>query len=132
MISSRFMPVACALIAIALVPTLIHSYAGAVEVDGRTTAGIPAFLAGFTSTDAGRNATWGKRRFDSDDWSERTYRNGVDAVRLTVVRSYDSKSLYHHPELAVAYPTSFPEEETRRFTVRPEIPVHVLTPGEGV
>jgi hypothetical protein len=125
------MPAACVLIAVALVPTLIHSYAGAVVVDGRTAAGIPSFIEGFTSTPSGRDETWGKRRFDSDDWIERRYLRGNDEVRLTVVRSYDPKSLYHHPELAVAYRTNFEAAETWELRKRPDIPIHVLKPAPG-
>lgn len=125
MISTRFLPVVCALVALTLVPTFIHSYSDSAIRDGRTTAAIPAVLAGYTGTASGRNATWGQRRFESDDWAERVYRAGRDEVVLTVVRSYDAKSLYHHPELAVTENT-FPRTEVKRFAQRPEIPVHVL------
>jgi hypothetical protein len=49
-----------------------------------------------------------------------------------VVRSYDPKSVYHHPELAVAYRTSFVGEDVIVMDERPEVPVHVLKPGPGV
>jgi hypothetical protein len=132
MISHRFVPVACLLLAAALVPTMIHSYSGDAA-DRLTTAAIPQVLVGYDSVPSERDATWGKRRFDSDDWTERVYR-GVsgDNLRLTVVRSYDPKSLYHHPELAVAYRTGFVGEEIHRFEARPDIPVHVLNPAPGV
>ena len=133
MISHRFIPAACVLVAAALVPTIIHSYSAEVHDDGLTTAAIPTVLAGFASMPSERAATWGKRRFDSDDWTERVYSaaNG-DRFRLTVVRSLDPKSVYHHPELAVAYRTGFVGEEIRRFEARPDVPVHVLKPGSGV
>ena len=60
------------------------------------------------------------------DWIERTYTSPGDEVVLTVLRSYDLKKLYHHPELDVAYGTPFLRQETRRFARNPEIPVHVL------
>ena len=126
MISARFAPIVCAFVGLALVPTLIHSYAGFTIVDGRATDAIPTSLAGYSSTPSGRNATWGKRRFDSDDWTERLYNNGTSKATLTVIRSYDLKTLYHHPELAVAYGTAFKRVEIRRFPGRPAIPVHVL------
>jgi hypothetical protein len=133
MISHRFIPVVCLLLAAALVPTIIHSYSGAAHDDRRTTAAIPAVLVGHDSAPSDRAATWGKRRFDSDDWTERMYRDVAgQEFRLTVVRSYDPKSVYHHPELAVAYRTSFVGEEVIRMAERPEIPVHVLKPGPGV
>jgi hypothetical protein len=129
MIAHRYVPVLCLLLAIALVPTLIHSYSGSVAVDGRRTTAIATTLAGYTSTPTTRAATWGKRRFDSNDWMERHYTNGGNTVRLTVVRSYDPKSLYHHPELAISYGEEFSGEEITRLSNRPEIPVHMLVPA---
>lgn len=133
MISTRHVPVTCVLVALALVPTVIHSYGGAPPSDGRTAAAVPAVLAEFQSVPSGRNATWGKRRFDSDDWMERQYNSAAgDEIRLTVVRSLDAKSVYHHPELAISDAISFPGVEVRTFEERPEIPVYVLQPAPGV
>jgi hypothetical protein len=132
-ISHRFLPVVCLLLAAAIVPTIIHSYSGATHDDRRTTAAIPAVLVGHDSVPSERAATWGKRRFDSDDWTERVYSGASgQKLRLTVVRSLDPKSVYHHPELAVAYRTSFVGEDVIRMSERPEVPVHVLKPGPGV
>jgi hypothetical protein len=128
-IAPRYAPAVCLVAALALVPTLIHSYAGLVVDDGLTAQAIPESLAGFTSAPSGRNAEWGRRRFESHDWIERRYVSGADEVVLTVVRSYDLKALYHHPELAVAYGTSFVESRVESFDVRPAIPVHVLSTG---
>jgi hypothetical protein len=130
-ISFRFVPIVCAMLLLALVPTWIHSYSGAAHADGLTTSGIPAALGAYHGLPTARNATWGKRRFDSDDWFERTYTDGSHQVRLTVVRSNDLKTLYHHPELAVAYGPSFLPETLHPLPGRPEIPVHVLSPAEG-
>jgi hypothetical protein len=131
-ISTRFLPVVCGLVAVTLVPTFIHSYSDSAVPDGRTTASIPMTLAGYTGAPSGRNATWGQRRFDSNDWTERVYQSGRDEVRLTVVRSFDAKALYHHPELAVTE-SSFTETELTRFPQRPDIPVYVLyAEPEGV
>jgi hypothetical protein len=130
-IAHRFLPVLVLLLAIALVPTLIHSYAGSVVRDGRMAAALAPTLAGYASIPSSRNATWGQRRFNSDDWIERHYTKGADTVRLTVVRSYDPKSLYHHPELAVAYGRQFVDVKTTQLADRPEMPVHVLVPGPG-
>jgi hypothetical protein len=134
-ISLRYVPAVCALLALALIPTIIHSYSRLPDVgDGRVTTAIPMVLADYQATPSARNRTWGKRRFDSDDWTERVYadRTGRDSLRLTVIRSFDAKALYHHPELAITYPqASFVGEEVRRFDQRPDIPVHVLKPGPG-
>lgn len=127
MISSRFVPAVCALVAVALIPTYIHSYAGSIVEDGRRTASIPASLGRYHGTPSDRNPTWGRRRFDSHDWMERIYTSGTDQVKLSVIRSYDPKSLYHHPELAVAYGPSYVESDVRRLPQRPDIPVHALS-----
>jgi hypothetical protein len=126
--SLRYIPAICVLLALALVPTIIHSYSDQVYDDGRRTSGIPSTLAGHASAPTKRNPTWGKRRFDSDDWVEREYRSSSGSVvTVTVVRSYDAKTLYHHPELAVAYGReTFGREDVQRFDQRPDVPVHVL------
>jgi hypothetical protein len=134
MISSRFVPAICALFALALVPTLLHSYSDTVVDDGRSVTAIDERLGSLVSVPSDRNPTWGKRRFDSDEWIERIYSGGdvKGHLRLTVVRTFDAKSVYHHPELAVAYGTSFTGSEIRHFPERPEIPVHVLRSAQGV
>ena len=132
MIATRYVAPVCVLLGLALVPTMIHSYADDRERDGRLAAGIPVNLAGYTGFPTDRNDTWGERRFNSDDWMERTYERGAEQVRVAVIRSFDAKTLYHHPELAVAYGTPFAGLETRRFAARPDVPVFVLQPGPGV
>ena len=133
MISFRFAPVVCILFALAAVPTLLHSYSTATVDDARSTGQISQTLAGYASVPSQRGATWGKRRFDSDDWTERIYVSGEtsERLRLTVVRSFDAKSVYHHPELAVVDGASFVGEDVKRFEQRPEIPVYVLRRGPG-
>jgi len=125
-ISGRYLPVVCALVGLSLVPTLIHSYSDSIIRDGRATETIPTSLAGYAGVPSGRNATWGKRRFESDDWMERIYTSGGDTVKLSVIRSYDFKSLYHHPELAVSYGPSWVRSDVKRFSERPDIPVHMV------
>jgi hypothetical protein len=133
-IATRYGGIVLALLALTLVPTVIHSYVGATIDDGRTTAVISTMLAGYTaaSGDLGeRDETWGQRRFESTDWIERRYRATDDEVTLTVVRSYDLKTLYHHPELAIT------NRDLPRYTVEhwfgDDMPIHVLqgpAPGD--
>jgi len=130
MISTRFLPIVSGLVAVTLVPTFIHSYSDSAVRDGRTTTSIPMSLAGYTGAPSGRNATWGQRRFESEDWTERLYRSGRNEVKLTVVRSYDAKALYHHPELAVTE-SNFIRTEVKQFDQRPDVPVHVLYSDRG-
>jgi hypothetical protein len=132
-ISTRHVPAIVALLALAIVPTLIHSYSDSAADDGRRTRTIPTVLAGYPSVPSDRPQGWGQRRFKSNDWIERHYVAERGArVTLTVVRTYDAKSVYHHPELAVSYHrTSFAGERIEHFESRPEIPVHVLQSSPG-
>lgn len=132
MISTRFVPALCVLTLLALVPTWIHGYSGSLEVDGLSAAAVPETLGSYEGTATDRRANWGQRRFASHDWIERSYVRGSRRVRLTVVRSYDPKTLYHHPELAVAYGTAFVRDEIHRLPNRPELPIHLLKPAPGV
>lgn len=127
MMSLRYVPAMCLLFALALVPTVIHSYVGVEERDDRRSAAIDSSLSGYTSVPSTRDAAWGARVLGSFDWLERRYIHGSDEVVLTVARSYDLKQLYHHPELVLAYGTSFTKHEVRRFASQPQIPVNVLS-----
>jgi hypothetical protein len=127
MTSVRNGVVLCVLLTLALVPTIVHSYVGARVAEARPARALPENLAGFTSTPTARTDAWAARRFDSNDWIERRYeRDGQEAI-LTVVRSYDLKLLYHHPELAAAYGTSFTDYRVAELPERPGVPVHLLT-----
>lgn len=133
MISPRYSLWIAVLLAVALVPTLIHSYSNSAADDGRRTSMIPTVLEGLPSVASDRPEGWGQRRFESEDWLERHYVGERGAkVTLTVVRTYDAKSVYHHPELAVSYHrASFTGERVEHSKARPEIPVHVLQPNAG-
>jgi hypothetical protein len=129
MISTRFAPIVCVILGLALVPTIIHSYVGAVSTDGLSANVVPGVLAGFPSTPTDRDAGWGGRRFDSPDWMERRYSAGGSEVVVTVLRSYDHKRLYHHPELDIAYGTTYLSETRHQFDARPDAVVRVLSSG---
>ena len=130
--SSRYAPAVLAALIVALVPTIIHSYVRLVVTDGRATAAIPATLLTYSSSPTKRPVNWGASHFDSKDWFEREYVANGDKVVLTVVRSYDLKALYHHPELAVAYhDAKFDRATTETAGDRPDVPVHVLTNREA-
>jgi hypothetical protein len=131
MLDLRNLPAVCLVFALALIPTIIHSYSGALAVDGREAEKIASTLAGYHGTPAARNQTWGERVFESHDWIDRRYISGSNEIGLTVVRSYDAKRLYHHPELAIVRGSPFAGVETRFLSVRPEVPVNVLLPAAG-
>lgn len=127
MISARFAAPVAALLALALIPTVIHSYVGATIADGRTAAAIPEALGGVPSAPTARRPGWAKERFDTDDWIERVHRIAGQDVTLFVARSYDAKRLYHHPELALLRDTESASAGTIRPAARPDVPLHVLT-----
>jgi hypothetical protein len=130
MFSSRFAPVVLVLLALAAVPTVIHSYRDSRVADGRTTAAIPARLAGDAGVATKRRASWGEDRLSSSDWFERRYAGPPD-VKLAVARSFDAKKLYHHPELAIDYGPGYMPATTVRLPQRPDVPVHLLRSSQG-
>jgi len=131
MISTRFaLPVAAAL-AVALIPTVIHSYWGATLDDGLRTANIPAAIDAWESTPTARRASWVEKNFATTDFIERTYRAGGAEATLFVVRSFDAKRLYHHPELAILRGLQTTPRGIASAAARPEVPLHVLDTKRG-
>lgn len=102
MIATRFVIAVGVLLAVALIPTVMHSYLGLRRDDGLRVRSIDTVLAGFTATPTSRLAAWVQETFDSYDWMERRYRapHGEE-VLLFAARSYDWKRLYHHPEIGI-------------------------------
>ncbi len=136
MISSRFSLPVVLILALALVPTIIHNYMGLMIDDGLLLTRINSRLGAFASEPTSRKDQWVKDIFDSDDWFERSYRNqeGVQ-IRLFAARSYDHKRLYHHPELALSYGQNLKDDGIASIQLGQEkIPVHILrrTSGKGV
>ena len=132
MISSRYGLVVALLLALALVPTVIHSYYGFLHQDGLTTEAIAADLAGFHSKATDRKSQWVKDMFDSEDWIERRYFYGRGkSARLFAARSYDLKRLYHHPELGILYGIDLKDEGIHRLPGSPEVPVRLLRRRTG-
>jgi hypothetical protein len=131
MISGRYATSVAVLLALALIPTAIHSYWGVVTRDGLRASYVSATLEGMPSTPTARKALWVMNNFESDDWIERTYRAGSDDVVLFVARSYDAKRLYHHPELALLRGTETAPAGVTHADARPNVPLHVVTTERG-
>ena len=127
MIAARYARPVAVLIAIALIPTVLHSYVGASSADGRRAERLPSELSGLYGASTPRGGRWAMQALDAEEAIERQY--GPE-LTLVVARSYDVKGLYHHPELVVAYRLRFDTHTTVRFDQQPTIPVHVLT-GPG-
>ena len=132
MISTRYAVPTIVLIALALVPTTIHSYLGIRKTDALTTHAIAPVLVGASSQPTARRPDWVAETFDSVDWIERTYRAEGEPVLLFAGRSYDPKRLYHHPELGLLRGTTTVPAGTARAQARPDVPLHLVsTAGDG-
>lgn len=131
MIPARYAPPVILLLLVALVPTLIHVYAGLEQDDGRRVGAIPQQLAGMDSVPTNRRKAWGEAVFDSHDWFERNYEKGRERVRLFVGRSYNQKRLYHHPEIALSRGTDLAKKSIVPLPGRPDVPVHLMKQKNG-
>jgi len=131
MISTKYAPYLALLFAIALVPTVIHVYAGLEEDDGHHTSQVPVELSGFSSRPTDRREAWGRATFDSHDWFERLYEKDGARVRLFVGRSFNQKRLYHHPEIALSRGADLADERIVTLPGDPEMPVHLLPYRNG-
>ena len=106
-VSTRYVVPLIVVLAIGMVPTLIHSYAGITVDDGLRARDLNVRIQGASGVQTSRKPDWVKRRLASDDWQERRYTIDGREVILFIGRSYDPKALYHHPELALAYGIDF-------------------------
>ncbi len=132
MISSRHALPAVIILAMALVPTIIHSYMGMKVDDGMSATGISQVLGDFTSQATKRKAQWVKEIFASQDWFERIYSDPRSSrIRLFVIRSYDHKRLYHHPELALSYGKGLEKGGVTQLPGLSGIPVYLLRSKKG-
>lgn len=126
MISPRYAAAIAILLAIALVPTTIHTYLGTVVADTLQASAVPAVLDGMPSAATERKPAWVWNNLQSRDWIERTYRVEGKEVLLFVGRSYDPKRLYHHPELALLRGTETEPAGVAHVKERPDVPLHTL------
>ncbi|NOQ14754.1 MAG: hypothetical protein GQ583_09820 [Methyloprofundus sp.] len=127
MISTRYATPVIILLALALIPTILHNYIDAKINDGKSVHNIAVTLNDFTSMPSKRNTRWGMDIFGSEDWFERDYKNEQsDKVRLFTARAYNHKRLYHHPELALTHGHSLSKQENLNLSGYPEIPVHIF------
>jgi len=132
MISSRYVLPVVLLLALALIPTVIHSYLESKADDGLLASRISPLLDGATGKPTERNKRWGQDVFASQDWIERIYKRPQrTGIRLFVARSYDHKRLYHHPELGLSYGSDLKGEGVVILPGKSEIPVHLLRERRG-
>ena len=128
MIATRYAATVAGLLALALVPTVVHTYLGLETDDGQRTAAIPLELAGAREVPLDRPSTWSKLQFVSTDAFERRYVDDAGrSARLVVIRSHDVKTLYHHPENAIAYGMGYDSAGIITLPGLADVPVHVLS-----
>jgi len=132
MISSRYALPVILLLALALVPTVIHSYIGARVDDGFTVHAIDAQIDGWRSEPTSRKASWVEPTFDTTDWEERRY-HGLDGenVLLFITRSYDLKRLYHHPEIGLLRGVDLISTGSRRLSGNTDLILHIFKSRVG-
>ena len=132
MISARYVLPVALVLALAMVPTVIHSYLGLQTDDGLSSRTINEELFVYASEPTKRKDKWVEDMFAGHDWVERIYRNREGKeFRLFVARSYDHKKLYHHPELALSHGVGFGKSEIVNLAGREGAPVFVLRGESG-
>ena len=132
MISTRFGLILCFLLIVATVPTMIHSYIGAVVDEGHSVKAIDKNLAGLASQSTDRRSAWIKDTYNSHDWIERRYTGaGGENILLFVANSFDLKRLYHHPEIGVLHGVDLKRDNVESLQKMSDVPVHVLRGGTG-
>jgi hypothetical protein len=125
MMSTRYLPVVAVLLAVALVPTVVHTYAGVTASDGKSSGLVAMRLDGVDGIATNRSPGWVADNFGTTDFIERRY--GTD-VTLFVARGYDPKRLYHHPELGLAWGHSFDSASVLKVqSASVDIPLHTLS-----
>ena len=125
MISGRYLPAVAALLALAIVPTVVHTYLGVTVSDGKSSQSVATRLDGVEGIDTNRNAGWVADNFGTADFIERRYGDGVT---LFVARGYDAKRLYHHPELGLAWGRRFDSASVLQVpAASAQVPLHILS-----
>lgn len=131
--SARYAGPVSVLLLLALIPTVLHTYIGLRQDDGRRVASLPLPLESLTEQPGAqvRSASWSERKFSTRDWQERTFVTPQGTVRLSLARTYDAKRVYHHPELSVSYGIDLPLKSVEHLAAMPDVPVHVLRASPG-
>ena len=132
MIAGRWAGPVLAILLAALVPTVLHTYGDWRSDAGRPASDVPLQLGHFVGKTAGGEHAWLREAFATSDWLHRRY-TGPDgaALELLIVRSYDAKRLYHHPEKATPFARDMALSGIAHVSAGRDVPVHVLTSERG-
>ena len=132
MISPRFLLPTGLLLALALVPTVIHHYVATTSHDGLTAGAVNGPFSNYTVESTDRREKWVAQTFASKDWLENRYTGATgEQVLLFVARSYDLKRLYHHPEIGLLRGVDLEREALVSAASMPNIPVHFMRERDG-
>ena len=131
MISRRYLAPLVVLLAIALVPTVIHQYLGLDEDDGRHLNAVPERLAGLNGRPTDRRKAYGQAVFGAHEWFEREYLGAGRQVRLFAARGFDQKRLYHHPEIALSRGVDLAPPQLVTLPGDPPLQVHLMWEKDG-
>lgn len=132
-VSGRRLLALSILLALVFVPTALHSYGTyRVPVSGLSPVVLPEAVEGSVGVDVERHATWAKDAFDADVWLERRYDLSSGPVTVFLVRGYDLKKIYHHPEIAVLRGRSLERARTGEIEGEPVYVLRNLTDGESM
>jgi hypothetical protein len=128
MIATRYLPALTVILALACVPTVVHTYMGRTVGDARDLNQIPRQLLNLDSQPGRHSASWVLDEYGTAYFIVLHY---GPKMTLFVARSYDAKGLYHHPELGVAHGDAYGRATVIRTPERPDIPVFRLQAEDG-
>ena len=94
--SLRYFYALSACLLAALIPVVVHSYLRVEVNDCKGTLFLPQFTP--TSISAQKHDAWMRETFQSSQWNEGSFERDGLRFDYSIIRSYDPKRLYHHPE----------------------------------
>ncbi len=118
-LSSRFAPYLLALYALAAVPVLLHTFAGASRDDCAQPSALPRWRSG-----EGERGSLLRERFAAFQWSEGSFEAGDALFSFVYLRSYAVVQLLNRPENALLQRN--PERRTVEWvdTESGPVPIH--------
>ncbi len=123
MMSPRFAWGVVVLALVALIPTVVQNYLGLERSDSYTAA---SWVPESADPAAVRGIGWFAEHFGAFDAADREVTVDGERVRVSIIRSFDAKALYHHPENVIAYGKALHDHEVVALDGLPGVPVHRL------
>jgi hypothetical protein len=130
-IATKYAGLAVVVLAISVVPVVAHQYVGWTVLDDRPLA-LDLSVPGMHAVPAPSRGSFINRAFATNDWTEQRYEGAEGSLSLYLIRSFDAKRLYHHPELALLHGRGFEPAVIVRGAEALDVPVRVLTSTTGI